>query len=408
MEQIKKLSKLENLAGFLAGKKVFLRADFNVPIKDGQVLDDYRIVSLLPTLEFLKKEKAITIIASHIETKNVDNPSLKPVFEYIKAKYPEIDIEFCEDFLNKDTLTTAVTGCKEGGFLLLENIRNAKESGMSEKDNSVSLAMYLKDFVDTYVNDAFAVSHRAHASVEALPKLFPIGKKVAGFLLAKEIASLMVGINPARPVVAILSGMKFDTKLPLIQKYLQSADMLFIGGALFNNIIKSLGYEVGVSIIDKDASYIDTIVRTENFQKKVFIPNIVVVKDMTSGEVRNSAITEVKPSEFIEDIAEESILSFVAEIKNLQAKTILWNGPVGNYDLPEFAKGTTVFAQALQDYIASHVDAHALIGGGDTVAAIEKIPGIHENDRIFISTGGGAMLEFLEKEGELPGIMSLL
>lgn len=408
MEQIKKINKLANQAGWLAGKKVFLRADFNVPVKDGQVTDGYRITSMLPTLEFLKKEKAVTIIASHIETKNVDKPTLKPVFEYLQTKHPEFNIVFCEDFLNKETLSLAVNSCAEGSFILLENIRNATESGFSEKDNSVSLAMYLKEFADVYVSDAFAVSHRAHASVDALPRLFDSSKKVAGFLLSKEIDALSRGIAPTKPVVAVLSGMKFSTKLPLIQKYLQSADLLFVAGALFNNIIKSMGYEVGVSIVDTEANDIDALVKTENFQKKIFIPNIVVVKDMTSGEVRTSAITEVKPTEFIEDIAAESIQGFIAEIKNIQAKTILWNGPVGNSDIPEFAKGTTLFATELNAYVQSHTDVHALVGGGDTVAVIEGVEGIHTNERIFISTGGGAMLEFLEKDGQLPGIMSLL
>lgn len=408
MEQIKKINKLENLSGFLAGKKVFLRADFNVPVRDGVVADSYRIESIVPTLEFLKKEKAIVIIASHIETKDVEKPTLKPVFDYIKEKYPEFDFAFCEDFLNSEVMASAVAERKEGTFLLLENIRNANESGFSEKDNSVSLAMYFKDFVEVYINDAFAVAHRAHMSVSALPKLFDASKKAAGFLLSKEIDGLLCGIDATRPCVAILSGVKFSTKLPLIQKYLNSADMLFIGGALFNNVVKSMGYEVGVSIVDSEANDLDALVRIENFQKKVYIPNVVVIKDMTTGAVRSDSLTTVKQTESIQDISGLAISNFINEVKSLQAKTIIWNGPIGNYDVPEFAVGTKELATALLEYIQSHVDARMLIGGGDTVAAIEEIPGIQTEERIFVSTGGGAMLEFLEKDGHLPGIMSLL
>ncbi|MEN9604609.1 MAG: phosphoglycerate kinase [Candidatus Parcubacteria bacterium] len=408
MEHLKKINKLADMAGWLAGKKVFLRADFNVPIKEGVVADAYRITALLPTLEFLQKEKAVTILASHIETKGVDSPTLKPVFEYIQGKLPQFHIAFCENFLDTEVLKKAVSEIPEGGFLLLENLRLAKEMGMSEQDNSVSLAMHLKEVTDIYVNDAFAVCHRAHASVDALPKLFDTSKKMAGFLLTKEIGALAAGLNPVRPFVVVLSGMKFSTKLPLIQKYLEHAEKIFIGGALFNNIIKSLGYEVGVSLIDGEAGYIDTLVKSSNFTSKVFIPKMVVVQDPATKEVRTCSINEVKHSDFIQDIAEASLRDFMTDIKDMQAKTILWNGPVGNYDIPEFAAGTTFFGTELFNYIHTHVDAHALIGGGDTVAAIEKITGIKDEERIFISTGGGAMLEFLEKDGQLPGIISLL
>ncbi|MES2623483.1 MAG: phosphoglycerate kinase, partial [Patescibacteria group bacterium] len=214
MELVKNLHNIQSLETFrgrLQGQKVFLRADFNVPIQDGKITDAYRIDTTMKTFAFLKDEGAITIVVSHIETKNVDSPTLKPVFEYIQTAYPEYTVNFCENFLEADAVQGLLTAAYDGNFIVFENIRNAKEAGMSEKGDDTAFAEYLKSFASFYINDAFAVCHRAHTSVSKLPALFAPGNKVAGLQLYVEIQSLSGALNPKTPFVAILSGAKFST-----------------------------------------------------------------------------------------------------------------------------------------------------------------------------------------------------
>lgn len=403
MDQLKNINKLSDWKGQLRGKTVFLRADLNVPVQNGQVQDDFRIESTMPTIYFLMEEGAKIVVASHIETADVESPTLRPIYEYIKAKHPELSLVFCENFLNEGILKTVL---QASGVVLLENIRQT-EGDMSEKENSINLAMYLKEFVDLYVNDAFAVSHRTHATVDALPKLFRHEDKAAGFLLTKEIYHLYDAVHPAHPFFVILSGMKFSTKLPLIKKYLVSADKVLVGGALFNNIAKSLGHEVGVSLVDLDATYIDALVKTSDFVNKIYIPDMVVVKDTQSQVIRTVALQNIQPHESIQDIAPVSIQKFLMDIQNTEASTVLWNGPVGNYEVDEFSAGTKVLAEGLISYARAHTNVKVIIGGGDTVAALKDVE-VGGLDNVYISTAGGAMLEFLEKEGEIPGVVSLL
>lgn len=409
MEQVKKINNLESLSGKLKGKKVFLRADFNVPIVNGEIEDVYRIQSSLPTLQFLNAEGAITVIASHIETADVENPTLEPVFLYIQRHFPQFSMSFCRDFLNKDIYKKLIDDTKEGQFLLLENIRNANQEGLNEKKDDIELAKYLFDGFDFYVQDAFAVSHRTHASVSALPKLFDTTHKAAGSLLYKEIESLSKALRPVKPTAVVLSGMKFSTKLPLIKKYLETADFIFVGGALFNNILKSMGYGIGVSLIDPEANYVDDLVKDPLFKTKVFIPEMVVVKNVLSGEIRQTSISQVLENESIQDIAEESIKQFFEHIEQMKVKTFIWNGPVGNYEKVDFSKGTAVMTQMVYTFAEHNPESSVYIGGGDTVAAIQPIyPDFDKRlANVFVSTGGGAMLEFLEKDGRLPGIESL-
>jgi phosphoglycerate kinase len=413
MEYIKKLHSLpnlEHLRGKLRGKKVFLRADFNVPIYKGEITDTYRIDTTIKTFEFLKNEGAITIIASHIETKDVDHPTLIPVFLYITKKYPEYTVLFCDNFLDIQEVQTCLSSAQEGQFILFENIRRADKTGMSEKLNDVALAEYIKGFTEYYINDAFAVSHRAHMSVAALPALFDVDHKVAGYQLYEEVQSLSGTLSPQKPFVTILSGAKFSTKLPLIEKYLQTADIIFVGGALYNNVLKSLGYEVGVSYIDHEAVYVDALVQTQIFRDKVYIPEYVIVQNVDTHSVREVQIREVQKNETIMDISPKSIQEFVDKLQHMDAKTILWNGPVGNFEVKEFAAGTEKLATAILMYMQTPAlqDIKLIIGGGDTVSAIKNVEGISTNPNVFISTGGGAMLEFLEKEGRIPGVISLL
>jgi phosphoglycerate kinase len=383
----------------IKNKKVLLRADFNVPIKANQIKDDYRILSTFPTMDMLKNAGAKTIILSHIETKDTDKPTLKPVFDYIKTNHPEYDIHFVESF---EELKDKIETLSDGSFLLLENIRNLE----GEKNNDIETGKIFKNIIDVYINDAFAVSHRNHMSVSTLPSLYDVDHKSFGIQMQKEIDSLSKILNPATPFAVILSGAKFTTKLPLIDKYLKTADKLFIGGALFNNVLKSLGYNIGKSLIDEEAVYVDMLVKTENFVNKVYIPQQVVVKNINTGFVRTCNINEVSEYESIQDISEEGIVDFVKILENDNYKTIVWNGPLGYYENDEFKKGTLILARDLLSYINSNQDSNLFIGGGDTVAAVNSLN--IQNDRIFVSTGGGAMLEFLENDGKLPGVVSVV
>lgn len=381
----------------IKNKKVLLRADFNVPIKANEIKDNYRIVSTIPTLEFLKNEGAKTVIISHIETKDIEKPTLRPVFDYIKQNHADFNIEFID---NTEMLESSLNNLDEGGFLLLENIRNFD----GEKNNDNILAENFKTLTDVYINDAFAVSHRDHMSVSALPLMYDKDHKMFGIQMQKEIDNLSKILTPEKPFVVILSGAKFSTKLPLIDKYLSIADKLFIGGALFNNILKSLGHNVGKSLIDIDVD-LDNLIKSENFTNKVFIPQDIVVKDLNTNIVRTCKVNEVSENESILDIAESGILEFIEILKKDSYKTIVWNGPLGNYEDDVFKTGTLTLAKGLVDYVIVNEYTRLFIGGGDTVAAVNSLN--IDNERVFISTGGGAMLEFLEKDGKLPGVVSV-
>lgn len=407
-KSLNNIHNLEYLRGKLDGQKVFLRADFNVPIQNGEITDAYRIDTTMKTFAFLKEEGAITIVASHIETKEIDSPTLAPVFAYIQKTYPEYSISFCTNFLDENNVKSRIENTRKGEFVLFENIRNAKAEGMSEKGDDENFALYLKQFADFYINDAFAVSHRAHTSVSRLPSLFDAEHKAAGLQLFIEIDSLGKALHPELPFAVILSGAKFGTKLPLIQKYLKTADLMLVGGALYNNVLKSLGKEVGVSLVDANAEYVDTLVTTSEFRSKVYVPEYVVVRDMETDVIQEVLIDEVKPTETIQDIAMRSVQEFAKKIEQMHTKTILWNGPVGNFEVEEFAQGTEELGRQLMHYIKVHEGTRLILGGGDTVSSIGNIEGITSNPSIFVSTGGGAMLEFLEKEGQIPGVLSLI
>lgn len=383
----------------IKNKRVFLRADFNVPIKDSVIKDDYRIISTFKTLDYLKNEGCKTIIVSHIETKDVEKPSLKLIYEYLQKNHPEYNIKFLENIEDFESIKNTFELIQEGGFLLLENIRNLK----GEKVNDIELAKKFRDITDLYINDAFAVSHRNHMSVSSLPSLYDVDSKMFGVQMKKEIDNLSKVLIPEKPFAVILSGAKFSTKLLLIEKYLKTADRLFIGGALFNNILKSLGNDVGKSLIDVDVPYIDDLVKDKNFVNKVFIPQVVKVKNIDTDQVRVCSIKDVGENETIQDI--ENINEFISLIKNENVKTIVWNGPLGNYEDEKFREGTLTLVKGLINYITENSNTHLFIGGGDTVAAINSLN--IDDDRIFVSTGGGAMLEFLEKDGCLPGVISV-
>ena len=357
--KIKSIKEAENLKG----KKVVVRVDFNVPVADGKIIDDLRIRVAMPTIEYLKSEGAKVILISHIESV----PSLQLVAE-------KMGIKFVKDFMNWDGKI------EEGEVVLFENLR----TNPGEKANDPEFAKVLASYADIYVNDAFPVSHREHASVVGVPKLLP---HYAGFQLMKEIENLSAFFNPVHPFIFILGGAKFETKLPLIEKFSNTADYIFVGGALMNDVFKAKGYEVGKSLVSKEEVDMKNIVADQ----RIIIPTDVVVD---SG--RACGVKEVQKDETIMDVGPASIDAFADKIKTV--KFILWNGPLGLYE-KGFKDQTLKLAKLIMES-----GAKCAVGGGDTVAAIESLK--VENPNVFISSGGGAMLEFLEEE-TLVGIKAL-
>jgi len=363
---IPSIKEIENLEG----KKVLLRLDLNLPIKDGKILDDFRLKKALPTINFLIEKKAKVIILSHIGRGGKD--SLAPVVSLLnKLVEAELITDYDQDFTKKP-----------GQVFVLENLR--KNPG--EENNYEEFAKKLASLGDIYVNDAFAVSHREHASIVGLPKLLP---SYVGLLFEEEVNELSFALNPPQPFLFILGGAKFETKMPLIEKYLDIANNLFIGGALANNFFKEKGFEVGISAVD------DSISLKNIFgNKKIILPKDVIVKNQ--GEIIIKKPNKVSVGDKILDAGPESLLQLKEIIA--QSEFVLWNGPLGYYE-DGFDKGS----YDLLKIIASS-NVKSIIGGGDTVSLVSKM-GL-EDKISFVSTGGGAMLKFLT-EGTLPGIEAL-
>lgn len=350
----------------LKGVKVLLRLDLNVPVKNGVVMDDFRIRKIIPTISYLREKQAEIIIISHIET--VDNPTLEPICRHLKKL--GVDCTFIKDYKKSGSIT--------GDILLLENLRDYE----GEKKNDRKFAKELASLADIYVNEAFAVSHRAHASVSAITEFIP---SYAGILFEQEIQHLSTAFHPDHPFLFILGGAKFETKLPLIEKFIDIADRIFIGGALANDFLKEEGKDIKKSLVSK-----------ENFNLSRFLGNPKLMLP----------IDDVWKDDAIMDIGQKSIELLEKEIK--KAKYILWNGPLGEYELG-FMQSTLDVAQMIAE--ATQKGKHgemqsvqSIVGGGDTLAVIDKLK--IEDRFTFVSTGGGAMLEFLAK-GTLPGIEAL-
>ncbi|HLP86465.1 MAG TPA: phosphoglycerate kinase [Candidatus Paceibacterota bacterium] len=363
----------------LSGKKVVLRVDFNVPMKNGVILDDFRIKKAVPTILFLQKKGAKVVIISHLGDEG--NESLKPIALRLK-KYVK-GVNFLETSIFSDETEKQVNLLKKGEIVLLENLR--RETG--EKKNSPSFARALSRYGEIYVNDAFSVSHREHASIVGITKYLP---GYAGLQLVEEIENLSKVFNPSHPFLFILGGAKFDTKIPLIKKYLRSADNIFIGGAIANDFFRARGYEIGASLVGENNFQIPVLLKSKN----LVLPTDVKV--ILGSKNRITKPIDVSPLESIVDIGPQTI----ENLKDLinKASFILWNGPLGKYE--------TGFGGATEEVlkIISKSKAHSVIGGGDTTALISKLK--IEDKLGFVSTGGGATLDFLSK-GTLPGIRVL-
>ena len=390
----------------LTGKRVFIRVDFNVPLDEhGLVTDDTRIRETLPTIEYAIRHGAKLILASHLgRPKGKVNPkmSLKPAAERLRilldGKFDrDCNVGFATDCVGVQ-VEEMVNKLENGQTLLLENLRFHPE----EEANDPEFAKKLASLCDVYVNDAFGSSHRAHASTEGITKF--VSKAAAGFLLEKELQYLGKALqDPAHPFVAIIGGAKVSDKIDVIKNFLQKVDSLLIGGAMAYTFLRAQGVSTGKSLVEEDKIDLakELLAEAEKREVKLLLPVDHVIAEKIDADARISIVETGSgfPSDQMGlDIGPKTVELFSAEIKD--AETIVWNGPMGVFEVGPFAKGTMKIARA----IANNHNATSIVGGGDSVAAVHAA-GVEEQIT-HISTGGGASLEFLEGK-KLPGVEAL-
>jgi len=368
-------------------RKVLVRCDFNVPIsEEGEVLEEFRIKAALPTIEYLSKNRAKVILLSHLEAKE-KVVSLAPVAKKLKEIFGE-KFEFVPDLIG-ERAREKINQMREGEIVLLENLRFHK----GEKEGDLQFAKTLSQFGDFYVNEAFSCSHRKHASIYILPRLLP---SAAGFLLEKEVNTLSKILkNPERPLVSIIGGIKIDTKMKTILNLLEKSDHLLLGSKFGEIVLAHKAILVGREVPQEEL--LDKIELT-NPKLHLPVDGRIGLKDKNESYFRIGSIGTLKKEEEIYDIGPETIKVFSQIIKG--AKTIFWSGPLGMFEDKRFEFGTKEIAQAI---IKNH-SAFKVAGGGDTIFALNSFSLLQKFD--FISTGGGAMLEFLAGE-KLPGLEAL-
>ena len=369
------------------GSRVFYRVDYNVPLEGTTITDATRIEETLPTLQLLRERDAAIVLASHLGRPK-GQPNEKYSLKAVRAKLAELigaSVEWADDCVGIEAEQKAAR-LKSGQLLLLENLR----FHAGEEENDVGFARALQKLADYYVNDAFGASHRAHASIEALPLLYESDHRAGGLLLAKEIEFLQRITNVSdRPFVALLGGAKIAGKIEPLEALIERADMLLVGGGMANTFLAARGINMGASLVDKES--IDVAKRISS--NKVILPVDVVLEDSRVADV-SKGLTEKQKAL---DIGPRTVAKFAEALK--KARTIFWNGPMGMFEKPEFAKGTMAMARAVAE-----ADAITVVGGGESVEAVKESG---YADRIsHISTGGGASLEFIAG-ATLPGIQVL-
>ena len=389
------------------GRRVLVRCDFNVPLKDGKITDETRINAALPTIQKLINDGGKVILCSHLgKVKNGPNEgeSLAPVAEKLSEKLGK-KVNFVSDYnVTGEAATKAVAEMNEGDVVLLQNTRFR---GAEETKNGEEFSKELADLADDYVCDAFGSSHRAHASVAGVTKFITAkgGSNVVGYLMQKEIDFLGNAVeNPVRPFVAILGGAKVADKLKVISNLLEKCDTLIIGGGMAYTFLKAQGYEIGKSLVDdtKIDYCKEMMAKAEKLGKKLLLPvDAVTIADFPNPidapvEVTVCDVKDMPADREGCDIGPKTQELYADAVKT--AKTVVWNGPMGVFENPTLAAGTIAVAKALAD-----TDATTIIGGGDSAAAVNQLG--FGDKMSHISTGGGASLEFLEGK-ELPGVMA--
>ena len=385
----------------VAGKRVFLRCDLNVPLKEGVIKDDGRIKASLPTIQLLLEKGASLVIAAHLgRPKGEAKPelSLAPVAKRLSELLAR-EVKFVGEVTGA-AVTTAAESLKAGEILLLENIRFSAAETSKEESERGAFAGELAQLADIYVGDGFGAVHRKHASVFDLPKLLP---HAAGTLVAAEVQVLKkLTQNPERPYGVVLGGAKVSDKLGVIENLLGKVDVLAIGGGMVFTFLKAQGKEIGTSLVEAEMlDVVKGLIATaeKNGMKLVLPTDIVVAPTFAADATPTLVAADAIPADQMGlDIGSVSAKAFAAEI--VKCKTVFWNGPMGVFEFPNFAAGTKVVAQALTE-----VSGISVVGGGDSAAAVRAL-GFADSQFGYISTGGGASLEYLEGK-ELPGLKAL-
>ena len=380
------------------GKRVLVRCDFNVPMKDGKITDDIRITSAIPTIKYLVENGAKVILMSHMGRPEGE-PNMKYTLEPVAKRIEELmgqSVTFVSSpTVVDDNVRKAADGLQAGGLMLLENVRFRKE----ETKNIDTFTKELASLGEIFVNDAFGTAHRAHCSTAGLADYMPT---VSGFLIEKEVKFLGNAVeNPERPFVAIMGGAKVGDKIPVIKNLLKKVDTLIVGGGMVFTFYKAQGLEIGKSILDEENLGLakDLLAEAKQLGVKLLLPvDCVCAKEFSNDAERGTFDNDKLPGDMMGmDIGPKTIELYKAAIAD--AKTVVWNGPMGVFEMENFAAGTRAIAEAM-----ANTSAVTVIGGGDSAAAVEQF-GLKEK-MTHISTGGGASLEFLEGK-VLPGIAAI-
>ena len=384
---------------FYKGKRVFVRVDFNVPLGKGKIGEDYRIRRSISTIEYLAKRGGAVILASHLgrpKGKVVTELSLKPIAQRLSEVLRVRGVKFVDDCVGKNVRDN-INQLAEGEVLLLENLRFHKE----EEANDIEFSKELASLADVYVNDAFSTSHRKHASTYGMASFFRY--RLAGFLVQKEIEVLSkVRDNPDKPFIVIVGGAKIKDKMSALKNLISKADRVLIGGAVAYTFLASKGISVGDSSIEGDFLDWANEIMTQS-EEKIFLPEDHVVAHSIGKKREAKAIYGEIPTGFKGyDIGQSTTIRYTHEIMKGEG-TVFWNGPMGVFEVDEFSHGTVDVARALA--LAYWRGAHTVVGGGDTMAALRKAE-VLENEVDYVSTGGGASLEYLGG-GDMPGISIL-